>query len=101
MPYPRGAPPGLPFEWNRSTLEHGLNFMLTTSLGDIDLLGEIVGGGAYEALRPESIELELFGLSCLCLDLEALIRVKRAAGRPRDLEAIAELEARRGERSAD
>jgi hypothetical protein len=28
-----------------------------------------------------------------CLGLEALLRVKRAAGRPKDLEAIAELEA--------
>ncbi len=25
---------------------------------------------------------------CLCLDLEMLIRVKRAAGRPKDFEAI-------------
>jgi hypothetical protein len=29
----------------------------------------------------------------LCLDLPMLFRVKRAAGRPRDLEALAELEA--------
>ena len=36
-------------------------------------------------------------LRCRCLDLEALIRVKRAAGRPKDLEAIAELEAIREE----
>jgi hypothetical protein len=33
-----------------------------------------------------------------CLDLEWLIMTKRAAGRPRDLEAIAELEALREER---
>jgi hypothetical protein len=32
-----------------------------------------------------------------CLDLEWLIRTKRAAGRVRDLEAIAELEALREE----
>ena len=30
---------------------------------------------------------------CLCLDLRRLIQVKRAAGRPKDLEVIAELEA--------
>jgi len=29
----------------------------------------------------------------ICIDLPTLIRLKRAAGRPRDLEAIAELEA--------
>lgn len=44
-PYLRGAPAGLPFEWSAATLRAGLNFPLTTSAGDIDLLGEIVGGG--------------------------------------------------------
>lgn len=91
-PYLRGAPAGLPFRWDAQTLSHGLNFTLTTSLGDVDLLGEIVGGG-YEDLAPQSITLRAFGIQCLCLSLECLIRVKRAAGRPKDLEAIAELEA--------
>ncbi len=45
QPYLRGAPPGLPFEWSAATLKRGLNFALTTSLGDIDVLGEISGGG--------------------------------------------------------
>ena len=94
-PYLRGAPPGLPFEWSAATLERGLNFTLTTALGDIDLLGEIVGGGGYEALSAHTIEIELFGNRCQCLDLATLIQTKRAAGRPRDLEAVAELEALR------
>ena len=92
-PYLRGAPPGLPFKWDTSTLLHGLNFTLETSLGDIDLLGEITGGGRYEDLLTHTIELQLFDRSVLCLDLEMLIKTKRAAGRPKDLEAIAELEA--------
>jgi predicted nucleotidyltransferase len=92
-PYPRGAPPGLPFIWDRRTVDFGLNFTLDTSLGLIDLLGEITGGGRYEDLLPHTVRLEVFGVSCLCLDLETLIRVKRAAGRPKDFEAIAELEA--------
>lgn len=89
----RGAPPGLPFDWSEATLRRGLNFTLSTAIGDIDLLGEITGGGSYEALVGHTVELEFFGHSCRCLDLPALIRVKRAAGRPRDLEAVAELEA--------
>lgn len=91
-PYPRGAPPGLPFFWDARTLTNGLNFTLTTSLGDIDLLGEITAGGRYDDLQPQTIELELFGRRCRCLELEPLIRVKRAVGRPKDFEAIAELE---------
>jgi hypothetical protein len=97
-PYLRGAPRGLPFRFDPDTVRRGLNFTLRTTLGDIDLLGEVTGGGGYEALRPHSRELEMFRLRCLCLDLDKLIEVKRAAGRPKDLEAIAELEAIREER---
>lgn len=41
--------------------------------------------------------MRAFGYNAKVLDLEWLIRVKRAAGRPKDLEAIAELEALRDE----
>jgi hypothetical protein len=37
--------------------------------------------------------MEIFGHPVQVLDLPWLIRVKRAAGRPKDLEIIAELEA--------
>lgn len=91
-PYLRGAPPGLPFDWSVATLRAGLNFTLTTSTGAIDLLGEITGGGQYDALRPHTITVTAFGRALQLLDLPWLIRVKRAAGRPKDLEVIAELE---------
>jgi hypothetical protein len=97
-PYLRGAPPGLPFRFDPETVRRGLNFTLRTTRGDLDLLGEVAGGGGYQALLPHSRELELFGLRCRCLELDKLIEVKRAAGRPKDLEAIAELEAIREER---
>lgn len=92
-PYPRGAPPGLPFDWSPITIKHGLNFTLIVDLGAIDLLGEISGGGTYEQLINESETISLFGFSCKCLGVEALIRAKRSAGRPKDFEAIAELQA--------
>jgi len=97
-PYLRGAPPGLPFRFDVETVRRGLNFTLTTRAGDLDLLGEVTGGGRYEDLLPFSVELDLLGVRCLCLGLEKLIEVKRAAGRPKDFEAIAELEALREER---
>ena len=92
-PYLRGAPPGLPFEWSAATLRAGLNFTLTTSAGAIDLLGEITGGGQFDDLLPHALTITLFGAEVRLLDLPWLIRVKRAAGRPKDLEVIAELEA--------
>jgi hypothetical protein len=96
-PYPRGAPRGLPFVWDERTIQMGLNFTLITDLGDIDLLGEIAGGG-YDQLLADSEEMTIHGETCLCLALEKLIEVKRAAGRPKDFEAVAELEALKEER---
>jgi predicted nucleotidyltransferase len=92
-PYLRGAPPGLPFRLDAATLRRGLNFTLTTDHGALDVLGEIIGGGGYEELVSRSHVLEVVGVRCHVLDLEPLIAVKRAAGRPKDFEAIAELEA--------
>lgn len=92
-PYLRGAPPGLPFRLDAATVRSGLNFTLTTDLGAIDLFGEIAGGGTYEGLLPDSDPVRLQDHDVLFLNLARLIQVKRAAGRPKDLDAIAELEA--------
>jgi hypothetical protein len=99
-PYLRGAPAGLPFVWDEQTLRRGLNFTLTTTLGALDLLGEIAGGGDYDVLQPGTIPLVLFGYECRCLSLDQLISAKRAAGRPKDLETLAELEAISEERQS-
>ena len=92
-PYPRGAPPGLPFRWDVRTMENGLNFTLASTIGDIDLFGEITGGGNYENLSTDCVIVRVFECEVKCIGLERLIYVKRAAGRPKDLDAIAELEA--------
>ena len=41
-PYLRNAPSGLPFAWDTKTIRNGLNFTLTTDLGDIDLLAKLL-----------------------------------------------------------
>ena len=92
-PYLRGAPLGLPFRWDEQTIQAGLNFTLTTTAGDLDLLGEVTGGGSYEELLPFTEELTAFSVQCRFVTLERLIQLKRAAGRPKDLEVIAELQA--------
>lgn len=93
QPYLRGAPPGLPFVLDLPTLRNGLNFTLTTKLGDLDMLGEVVGGGDYKKLLPHTFIVDAFGVEFRCVDLPTLIKLKRAAGRPKDLESIAELQA--------
>ncbi len=93
LPYLRGAPEGLPFRFDAATIERGLNFTLQTTLGDVDLLGEVTGGGGYDQLAPEAETVTLEGLHFRCVSLRRLIALKRAAGRPKDLNIIAELEA--------
>ncbi|MEM9187177.1 MAG: hypothetical protein AAGB00_11850 [Planctomycetota bacterium] len=90
-PYLRGAPPGLPFCFDEKTIAAGGNFTLTTTAGDLDLLATIAGGD-YESLLDHSDLMRVFDCECRVLNLTTLIRVKRAAGRPKDFEAIAELE---------
>lgn len=92
-PYLRGAPAGLPFVLDEQTLARGLNFTLVTTLGDLDLLGEVTGGGGFEQLRASAEPLDLDGLECWVVTLPKLIALKRAAGRGKDREALAELEA--------
>jgi hypothetical protein len=92
QPRLRGAPEDLPFRLDEETVRRGLNFTLTTLVGALDLLGEITLGGGFDQLLPDSIKLYVFGHECLCLGLKRLIEVKRAAARPKDFEAIAELQ---------
>jgi hypothetical protein len=94
----RGAPDDVPFLWDEETLAGGSNFTLSTTMGDIDVLGYITGGGEYQELTANTIPIEVEGVPCLCLDLNTLIHVKKAAARKKDREAIEELEALKQER---
>ncbi len=87
----RGAPAELPFLWDARTLASGLNFTLTTDLGDLDLLGEVLGVGGYREVLAASSSLELLGHGVPVLDLDGLERSKRAAGRAKDLVDLAEI----------
>jgi hypothetical protein len=91
-PYLRGAPPGLPFRLDESTIQAGLNFTLTTDYGWIDLLGEVSGIGTYEKAAAQSVEIELYGIRVRVLSLDGLIAAKRAAARNKDRSHLLELE---------
>ncbi len=87
----RGAPPELPFLWDARTLASGLNFTLTTDLGDLDVFGEVPGLGGFPAVAGTASPLDIEGSSIRVLDLDGLERSKRAAGRAKDLLDLAEL----------
>ena len=92
-PHLRGAPPDLPFRLDAATLRLGMNFTPSTSLGDLDIRGEVSGLGGYSEVLLFSEELELYGMRCRVLNLEGLIKTKKAAGRTKDLMLLPELEA--------
>lgn len=89
----RNAPEGLPFVLDHETLKRGLNFTFTTDIGDLDLLGEVGGLGQYDEVLAGSLTVELFDYRFAVIDIGKLIAAKRAAGRPKDLLALPELEA--------
>ncbi len=92
QPRLRGAPADLPFRLDARTLRSGLNFTLSTDLGDIDLLGEVTGVGAYRELIHEAVWMDLYGQRVAVMGLGGLERAKRSAGRLKDLADLAEIE---------
>jgi hypothetical protein len=89
----RGAPEGVPFSLDVRTLTQAMNFTLQTDLIDLDLLGEISGVGQFPDVVRDAGHLEVYGYPHLVASLDTLIRSKRAAGRPKDRNALPELEA--------
>jgi hypothetical protein len=93
----RGGDPGLPFRVDAKALRAGDSFTLTTDVGWLDLLGTPSGTSGFEDLARTADVFDLFGQRVLVASVEDLIRMKRAAGRPKDLLAIEELGALRDE----
>lgn len=80
-----GADPGLPFQIDARTIELGDHFTFETDAGGLDCLGTPAGTAGYEDLVRDSVVLEVFGRKVRFVSLDDLIRMKRAAGRPKDL----------------
>lgn len=91
--YLRGVDAGLPFIMDARTLRDAETLTLTTSEGAIDLFQRVRGVGDYAACEARSEMVEAGAVRLPVLRLEALIEAKKAAGRPRDIEHLHELEA--------
>ncbi len=92
-PYLRGAPQNLPFKFDEQTIKIGLNFTLTTDIGDIDLIGEVEGIGKYEKVIKYSEKIEIYGMHFQVLSINGLLKNKKTLGREKDKIQIKELEA--------
>ena len=91
-PRPRGFPESLPFVWDEGTLRNTTVLTLQTEIGEIDLLAEVAGLGGFQEVRAHAVMVSAFGCDVFALDLRGLIAAKRASARPKDLDALPELE---------
>lgn len=90
-PKPRNWPEGLPFVFDEGTIRNGTNFTFETSIGDIDMFGEVKGIGTYREALTDSVEYEIYGVKVRAFTLNALIKSKTAADRPKDHLVLPEL----------
>lgn len=79
-----GVEEDLPFQLDAEALRRGFNFTFTTSAGPVDFLGLPAGVDGYDELEPNAVPMQLGGHTVLVADLDDLIRMKVAAGRPKD-----------------
>lgn len=92
---PRGLDRTLPFRLDAQTLLNGGSFTFETTAGPLDCLAETSGGFNYANLRPNATVLPFEGLAIPVTSLDDLIRMKRAAGRNKDLIEVENLSALR------
>lgn len=91
-PKPVDWPEGVPYVWDEQMLMNSTNLTLETDLGRIDFLAEPDGAPPYETLKERAVRFDLEGREVLVASIDDLISMKKAAGRPKDLAHVAELE---------
>jgi hypothetical protein len=93
------APADVPFQLDSKSFEMGDSFTFVTDVGSIDVLGHPFGiPGGYEELEAAANDIELVGgIAIKVAALDDIIRMKRAAGRPKDLVEVEILGALRDE----
>jgi hypothetical protein len=92
-PVHRMTPKKIKFELNRGNIPHFNNLYLDTDIGQLDCLNYINGLGDFNEVKKSSVPIKVEGAKFFVLDIDSLIRAKKALNRPRDKQAVLELEA--------
>ena len=69
------------------------NLYLDTTMGQLDCLSVIGGLGDFDQVKQSSELVEVEGVKMRVLNLNALIKAKKSMNRPRDRQALLQLEA--------
>jgi hypothetical protein len=93
----RGVEDEIPFQLDATALANGDTFTFVTDAGNLDILGTPRGTAGHDDLLATATEVDLDDLTVKVCDIEDLIRMKRAAARPKDLIEVEVLAAVRQE----
>lgn len=93
----RGVEDDVPFLLDAETLQAGDFFTFVTDVGPLDILGTPAGTRGHDHLAEFAKAVDVGGVTVLVAALGDLIRMKLAAGRPKDRVAVETLEALRNE----
>jgi len=93
----RGVDRDVAFRLDERSLAAGDSFTFSTDAGDLDIIGTPAGTQGYEDLVRTAEPTDLDGLTVLVTSVDDLIRMKRAAGRAKDLIEVEVLGALRDE----
>ena len=99
-PVHRMTPQKIPLEITPQFCRGLRNLYLSTSCGQLDCLSEVRGVGGFAEVLRHSEPVTLSWGVCRVLGIETLIEAKRAMGRPRDREAVVQLEGIRERRNS-
>jgi hypothetical protein len=92
-PVHRMTPGRKKLQLTKQTCSQLKNLYLDTNIGQLDCLSFIDGLGDYGQVKRASRLIEVEDMKMFVLSVDALVKTKRAMNRPRDREAIFQLEA--------
>ena len=83
-PRPEEWPDGLPYIWDAETVRRATILTLLTDEGSLDLLAEAPGMEGFRELKVDSSTISIYGFEVPVASIDDLIKMKRAANRPKD-----------------
>ncbi|HXX61648.1 MAG TPA: hypothetical protein VEI48_10205, partial [Candidatus Sulfotelmatobacter sp.] len=93
----RGVTDAVPFRLDARALAAGDAFTFSTDAGDLDIIATPAGTAGYHDLSRTAATIDLDGMRVQVASIDDLMRMKLAAGRPKDLIELEVLGALRDE----